>query len=66
MVDALLGANTLESHLIVRDLRLPRTAAGLLAGACLGVSGALLQGATRNPLASPRCWASPPEPVSAS
>lgn len=53
VIDALLGARELESHLIVRDLRVPRTIAGVLAGACLGVSGVLLQGATRNPLASP-------------
>jgi iron complex transport system permease protein len=50
---ALGGARELESHLIVADLRLPRTVAGLVAGACLAVSGVLLQGATRNPLASP-------------
>ncbi|GAB3168713.1 iron chelate uptake ABC transporter family permease subunit [Myceligenerans halotolerans] len=53
VVDALSGADSAQSHLIVRDLRVPRTAAGLIAGACLGVSGVLLQGATRNPLASP-------------
>lgn len=52
-VDALLGARDLESHLIVAELRLPRTAAGLMAGACLAVAGVLLQGATRNPIASP-------------
>ncbi|MCH7232011.1 iron ABC transporter permease [Glycomyces sp. L485] len=53
VLDALKGANDAESHLIVRELRVPRTVAGLVAGACLGVSGVLLQGATRNPLASP-------------
>jgi len=53
VVDALGGARELESHLIVADLRLPRTVAGLVAGICLAVSGVLLQGATRNPLASP-------------
>lgn len=53
VVDALGGARSVDAHLIVADLRLPRTVAGLLAGTCLGVSGALLQGATRNPLASP-------------
>lgn len=50
---ALAGARQLESHLIVADLRVPRTVAGLVAGLCLAVSGVLLQGATRNPLASP-------------
>lgn len=34
-------------------LRLPRAVAALLAGAAFGLSGAVLQGITRNPLASP-------------
>ncbi|MFC4564360.1 FecCD family ABC transporter permease [Nocardiopsis mangrovi] len=38
---------------ILWELRLPRAAVALLAGACLGVSGLLLQIALRNPLASP-------------
>jgi iron complex transport system permease protein len=40
-------------HRIIWDLRLPRTVVGLLVGAALGLSGAVLQGATRNPLADP-------------
>lgn len=40
-------------HLVVRELRLPRTMVGLLAGVALGVSGALMQAVTRNPLADP-------------
>jgi iron complex transport system permease protein len=42
-----------DAAVIVHDLRLPRTALGLLVGAALGVSGALMQGMTRNPLADP-------------
>ena len=34
-------------------LRIPRTILALLAGAALGLSGALMQGVTRNPLADP-------------
>ena len=34
-------------------VRVPRTALGLTAGAALGLSGALMQGLTRNPLADP-------------
>ena len=41
------------THRIILDLRLPRTLVGLLVGAALGLSGAILQGATRNPLADP-------------
>ncbi|MBW3617300.1 MAG: iron ABC transporter permease [Proteobacteria bacterium] len=38
---------------IVFELRLPRTLLGMLVGAALGLSGAVLQGYTRNPLADP-------------
>jgi iron complex transport system permease protein len=42
-----------EQDDVVRSLRLPRTAFGLLAGTALGLAGALVQGHTRNPLADP-------------
>ncbi|MFI5956132.1 FecCD family ABC transporter permease [Cryptosporangium sp. NPDC051539] len=38
---------------IVRGLRIPRTVLGLMAGASIGLAGALMQGLTRNPLADP-------------
>jgi iron complex transport system permease protein len=38
------------NHLIIRTLRVPRAAVAVLVGAALGVSGALMQGLTRNPL----------------
>ncbi len=44
---------TQTNHKIILDLRLPRTLVSLLVGAALGLSGAILQGATRNPLADP-------------
>ncbi len=40
-------------HLIVRELRLPRTVLAALVGASLGIAGAVMQGVTRNPLADP-------------
>lgn len=46
------GDSELASR-IVLDLRLPRLALALLIGAQLAVSGAILQGVTRNALASP-------------
>ncbi|HEV7960152.1 MAG TPA: iron ABC transporter permease [Rhizomicrobium sp.] len=46
------GHNAL-AWLIVTDLRLPRTVLALLVGASLGLSGAVLQGLSRNPLAEP-------------
>lgn len=38
---------------VVVDIRLPRTILAILAGAALGLSGAVLQGLLRNPLADP-------------
>ena len=46
------GVHTDEA-VIVRRLRVPRTALGLLVGLALGVAGALMQGHTRNPLGDP-------------
>ncbi|GAA1920279.1 iron chelate uptake ABC transporter family permease subunit [Streptantibioticus ferralitis] len=40
-------------HLAIWELRLPRTVLGVLAGAALGLAGAVMQGVTRNPLADP-------------
>ncbi|SDC20320.1 iron complex transport system permease protein [Geodermatophilus telluris] len=42
-----------EEAVILWDLRVPRTVLGVLVGAALGVSGALVQGHTRNPLGDP-------------
>lgn len=51
--DALSGTCQRADCTIVLDARLPRTLAGLLAGAALGLAGALMQTLTRNPLADP-------------
>ncbi|KAF5078052.1 Hemin transport system permease protein HmuU [anaerobic digester metagenome] len=42
-----------ETGTIVWDYRLPRILMGILAGAALGLAGAVMQGILRNPLASP-------------
>ncbi len=39
--------------LVMREIRLPRAVLGLMIGATLGLSGAVLQGYLRNPLAEP-------------
>lgn len=54
VVDALFHFDAaISDHLVVHDLRLPRTLAGLAVGLALAVAGALMQGVTRNPLADP-------------
>ncbi len=42
-----------RDHLIIMEIRLPRIALGILIGAGLAVSGAVMQGLFRNPLADP-------------
>lgn len=39
--------------MILREMRVPRTLLALLVGASIGLSGAIMQGVTRNPLADP-------------
>ncbi|MEV1021119.1 iron chelate uptake ABC transporter family permease subunit [Streptomyces sp. NPDC050264] len=50
---ALMGSGDPGTLLVVQELRLPRAVVGLLAGIAFGMSGALFQTMTRNPLASP-------------
>jgi iron complex transport system permease protein len=45
------AANT--DHLVVRDLRIPRTVIGIVVGLSLALAGTIMQGITRNPLADP-------------
>lgn len=42
-----------EKLSLLREIRLPREVAAILVGAALAVSGAIMQGITRNPLADP-------------
>jgi iron complex transport system permease protein len=53
VVRALAGHGDRFDLLTVRELRLPRALVGLLVGAAFGMSGAVFQTITRNPLASP-------------
>ena len=52
IIDAIVAPDGSPQHQVVRYARLPRVAAGIVAGAALGASGVLLQAVTRNPLAS--------------
>jgi iron complex transport system permease protein len=49
--DALVAPTGTADDIVVRALRIPRTLLGVMVGAALGLSGALIQGHTRNPLA---------------
>ena len=50
---AILSPADAHAHAVMWELRIPRTLAALVAGAALGVCGALIQAYTRNPLADP-------------
>jgi iron complex transport system permease protein len=52
-IAALFQGEASEIGLIMREIRLPRAILGLMIGATLGLSGAVLQGYLRNPLAEP-------------
>lgn len=52
-VAALFTDDASEVALIMREIRLPRALLGVMVGATLGLSGAVLQGFLRNPLAEP-------------
>jgi iron complex transport system permease protein len=53
VLESIFGNAEGTSRVIVRDLRLPRVLVGGMVGASLAMSGAILQGVTRNPLADP-------------
>ncbi|MFC3492495.1 FecCD family ABC transporter permease [Glycomyces rhizosphaerae] len=53
VLDALLGDDASRDAIAVTGIRLPRTIIGIVVGAALGLAGAVCQGVTRNPLASP-------------
>lgn len=44
---------TSTDHTVIREMRVPRTLLGILVGLALAISGTLLQGVARNPLADP-------------
>lgn len=54
--EALLGHAEGTSDVIVNQIRLPRVLVGAMVGASLAMSGAILQGVTRNPLADPHIF----------
>lgn len=54
LIDAIAGREAESRHaLVIFNLRLPRTGLAMLIGAALAISGAVMQGLFRNPLADP-------------
>lgn len=53
VISALLDFDGSVEHLTVRSLRLPRALIAVAVGGALALAGAVMQGITRNPLASP-------------
>ncbi|TCK92600.1 iron complex transport system permease protein [Natranaerovirga hydrolytica] len=53
VIDILIHSRRTTINEIVVHERIPRTIFGIIAGAALGVSGALMQAITRNPIADP-------------
>jgi iron complex transport system permease protein len=53
VLGVLMGTNTSFDRVVVLEWRMPRMLMALLIGAALGVSGAIFQALTRNPLGSP-------------
>lgn len=53
LIPTLLGQGTFKEHFILFSIRLPRLIITILAGMALALSGAILQGITRNDLADP-------------
>lgn len=56
LMTALVASGDPTAELVVWGLRMPRVAASLLVGCCLGVAGSLLQLSTRNPLGDPQIF----------
>ncbi|MBB6217466.1 iron complex transport system permease protein [Anaerosolibacter carboniphilus] len=53
IVQIIFGGNNTGDSLIIHTIRLPRTLVAFFVGTSLGLSGAILQGVVKNPLAAP-------------
>lgn len=52
-LSALFGGDNDAARIVMQEIRLPRAILGAMIGATLGLTGAVLQGYLRNPLADP-------------
>lgn len=53
VVDTLTGNGTVRNNVIILSIRFPRNLVAMMVGMSLALSGAILQGVMKNPLASP-------------
>ncbi|MFI3171032.1 MAG: iron ABC transporter permease [Eubacteriales bacterium] len=53
IIATLFGQGTDQENFIIWQLRIPRTVVAIFVGVCLAAAGAVMQGVTRNPLATP-------------
>lgn len=53
VLDAFTDFDGSTDHVVIRQMRVPRTVLGIVVGAALGLAGALTQALTRNPLGDP-------------
>ncbi|MFI3115620.1 MAG: iron ABC transporter permease [Clostridia bacterium] len=52
-IATLQGKGTSQEQIVIWQFRMPKTAVAIIAGICLTASGAVMQGVTRNPIATP-------------
>ncbi len=53
IIATIFGMGDTTEHFIIWELRIPRTVVAIFVGMCLAAAGAVMQGVTRNPLATP-------------
>jgi iron complex transport system permease protein len=53
VIDSFIHFDGSNEHIIIQDTRIPRALIAAAVGASLAIAGAIMQGLTRNPLASP-------------
>ncbi len=53
IIKTFFGGGTEEESIVLWIFRIPKTAVSVVVGMCLAVSGAVMQGVTRNPIATP-------------
>ncbi len=53
IIKTLFGFGSPQDNFVIWDIRIPRTVVALFTGVCLALSGAVMQGVTRNPMATP-------------